>query len=275
MTDAPRRAAHRLAGTARRRLPTTVVETAFGLAARAVDGPTLLPGPPPGPVVCLAPHPDDETIGCGGALARHAERGDPVTVLVATSGERSRAGSEDLAARREAEVVEACTSLGLADPPVLLRLPDGALDEHVAALAERVAGAAAGAATVYVPSLLDPHPDHLAANRAVARAGVDAEVFGYEVWSPAPIDALLEISRVFPRKEQALAGYVTARRRVDYLRTARGLAAYRSSGGGLGGSGYAEGFLTLSAARHAALVAGHGDAEGDRGAKDDGGSARC
>lgn len=262
MPATPRRTVHRLAGAARRRLPTPVVETAFGLAARAVDGPALLPGPPPGPVVCIAPHPDDETIGCGGALARHAERGDAVTVLVATSGERSQADSTDLAARREAEVVEACVSLGLPDPPVLLRLPDGDLSNHVDGLAARIAEAAASAATVYVPSLLDPHGDHLAANRAVARAGLDAQVFGYEVWSPAPVDALLEVTRVFPRKERALAGYATARRRVDYLRTARGLAAYRSSGGGLGGSGYAEGFLTLPASRHAALASG-GDASPD------------
>lgn len=255
MPATPRRTLHRLAGAARRRLPTAVVETAFGLAARAVDGPALLPGPPPGPVVCLAPHPDDETIGCGGALARHADRGDPVTVLVATSGERSGADSDDLAGRREAEVVNACAALGLPDPPVLLRLPDGDLESHVDALAARLADAAANAAAVYVPSLLDPHADHVAANRALARAGLDVQVLGYEVWSPAPVDALLEVTSVFPRKERALAGYATARQRVDYLRTARGLAAYRSAGGGLGGSGYAEGFLTLPAWRHAALTA--------------------
>lgn len=265
MRATPRRTLHRLAGAARRRLPTPVVETAFGLAARAVDGPALLPGPPPGPVVCIAPHPDDETIGCGGALARHAERGDAVTVLVATSGERSQADSDDLAARREAEVVEACVALGLADPPVLLRLPDGDLESHVEALASRIADAAATAATVYVPSLLDPHPDHLAANLAVAQARLNAEILGYEVWSPAPVDALLEVTRVFPRKERALAGYATARRRVDYLRTARGLGAYRSSGGGLGGSGYAEGFLTLPASRHAALTSGGDASPGDAG----------
>lgn len=255
MRDAPRRALHRLAGRARRRLPPAVAEIAAGLAARVVDGPGRLPGPPPGPVVCLAPHPDDETIGCGGALARHADRGDAVTVLVATSGERTAAGGGDVAARREAEVAAACDALGLPDPPRLLRLPDGGLAERVEALAARVAEHAAGAATVYVPSLLDPHRDHLAANVAVARAGLGAQVLGCEVWTPAPVDAVLDVTGVFERKERALACYATARERVDYGRTAGGLAAYRSAAAGMGGVGYAEGFLTLSADRHAALVA--------------------
>ena len=38
-------------------------------------------------VVVIAPHPDDESIGCGGALCRHADAGDRVTVAFLTSGE--------------------------------------------------------------------------------------------------------------------------------------------------------------------------------------------
>ena len=38
-------------------------------------------------VLVIAPHPDDESIGCGGTLCLHARRGDPITVAYLTSGE--------------------------------------------------------------------------------------------------------------------------------------------------------------------------------------------
>jgi len=38
-------------------------------------------------VLIIAPHPDDESIGCGGTLCLHARRGDPMAVVYLTSGE--------------------------------------------------------------------------------------------------------------------------------------------------------------------------------------------
>ncbi len=243
-------AARRVAGE----VPPAVREVGLALGARAIDGPALLPGPPPGPVLVVAPHPDDETIGAGGALARHVERGDVVTVAVLTSGERSSGGSGDVGAAREAECLAACRVLGLPAAPVFLRLPDGDLSAHIEPLAERLIELGRGAAVVYAPSILDPHRDHRAANVGLARAALDAEVYGYEVWSPAPVDVLLDVGSVFARKQRALRCYATALASVDYVRTATGLAAYRSAAGGLAGSGHAEGFVRLSAAEHAAMT---------------------
>jgi LmbE family N-acetylglucosaminyl deacetylase len=229
-----------------------VREVALALAARAADGPALLPGPPPGPVLVVAPHPDDETIGAGGALARHADQRDAVTVLVATSGEATGGGHGNVPAQREAECRAACGDLGVGEP-IFLRLPDRGLTAHVRALADAVRRD--GAATIYCPSPLDPHRDHRAVNEAVALAGLDATVYGYEVWSPAPVDVVLDVGAVYDRKERALRRYATALDAVDYVRAARGLAAYRSVAGGLGGAGFAEGFVRLSTAEHAELVA--------------------
>lgn len=250
-----RRWVHRAARLAVERVSAPVREVALALAARAGDGPALLPGPPPGPILVVAPHPDDETIGAGGALARHALAGDPVTVLVATSGERTSGGgrrARAVAVSREAECRAACADLGVGEP-VFLRLGDGALGDRLRELAAAVGEYGRDARVVYLPSLLDPHRDHRAANAAVAAAGLAADTYGYEVWSPCPVDAVLDVTAVYERKERALRRYATALESVDYVRAARGLATYRSVAGGLGGTGFAEGFLRLPAHEHAAL----------------------
>ena len=251
---AVRRRLHGLARRVAGGVPPAVREVGLALAARSSDGPALLPGPPPGPVLVLAPHPDDETIGAGGAIARHVDRGDDVTVLVATSGEATRGGGDRVPATREAECLAACEALGVERPPVFLRLPDGDLGAHVEALGRQLRAHGAEARVVYAPSVLDPHRDHRAANVGLARAGLDADVYGYEVWSPGPADVLLDVGGVFGRKQRALRCYATALETVDYVRTATGLSAYRSGAAGLGGVGHVEGFLRLEPAEHAALV---------------------
>ncbi len=253
MSPRLRRWAYRASRRSLASMPPGAREVALALAGRRGAVPALLPGPPPGPVLVLAPHPDDETIGAGGTIARHVAAGDPVTVLVATSGERTVGGRGEVAAAREAECRRACADLGSGEP-VFLRLPDGGLAERIDQLAVAAGVLGAGAATVYVPSLLDPHPDHRATNAALARAGLTADVFGYEVWAPGPVDVLLDVTGVYDRKDRALARYRTALDSVDYVRACRGLATYRSAAGGLHGAGHAEGFLRLSAAEHADLA---------------------
>jgi LmbE family N-acetylglucosaminyl deacetylase len=215
------------------RTPPAVREVALALAARAGTGPAVLPGVPPGPVLVVAAHPDDETIGCGGALARHAAAGDTVTVVVATSGEATGGGGRDVAAARERECRAACAALGLG-APVFLRLPDGGLAARTGDLAAALRRLGGAAAVAYVPNLLDPHPDHRAANLALADAGLDAEVLGTEVWSAVPVDAVLDVTGVWERKDRALRCYPVALESVDYVAAAAGLAAHRGITAGLG-----------------------------------------
>ena len=73
-------------------------------------------------VLVIAPHPDDEVLGCGGVLALHAMRGDRVRVVVLTDG---AAGGD--AEAREAETRAAATVLGL-EQVEFLGLEDGGLE---------------------------------------------------------------------------------------------------------------------------------------------------
>ena len=131
------------------------------------------------PTLVLAPHPDDETIGCGGVIARKRAVGTPVRVVIAADG-----GD----AARRAECLEACRRLGVADDSVhFLGLPDGHLAEHRAELESALADALGACPTqVFVPSAIDAHPDHRALAAAVDDLPADAlrgiEVLAYPIW---------------------------------------------------------------------------------------------
>lgn len=237
------------------RLPTSV-RRAINIA-RGIETPhsvACLTGSKP---VVLAPHPDDELIGVGGAMLAHLARGDRPHIIHVTSGERTTGlahlPSAERAPTREAEALAAATKLALTDDDVtFLRLPDGGVDAdepaHVDVLAATLTRLDPD--LVYAPWPLDPHRDHVAVTTALARAisRLDSAptVALYEVWSPVVPTHLVDIGTHLETKLSALGEYRSALESVDYLHTARGLAAYRSAQG-QHGRGYAEAFTVLSA----------------------------
>jgi len=84
-------------------------------------------------ILVVAAHPDDEVLGCGGTIARHADIGDEVHVLIVAEGATSRqlnrnriqASSELSVLAKSAQ--QAGTILGATDVE-LLDLPDNRLD---------------------------------------------------------------------------------------------------------------------------------------------------
>ena len=55
-------------------------------------------------VLVIAPHADDETLGCGGSLLRHAAEGDETSWLIMTDAKESLGYSSDFIKRREDEI---------------------------------------------------------------------------------------------------------------------------------------------------------------------------
>jgi LmbE family N-acetylglucosaminyl deacetylase len=121
-------------------------------------------------LLVVAPHPDDETLGCGGTVARHAEAGDDVCVLVVTDGGSSRAGGigrDEMRQLRAREAVRAMRSLGHVDL-VQLGLPEGRWspeDLHGTLEALLRHGPPS---LIYAPSCVDFHPEHVKVARALA-----------------------------------------------------------------------------------------------------------
>ncbi|OMH32518.1 hypothetical protein BGP79_08605 [Tersicoccus sp. Bi-70] len=142
-------------------------------------------------LIVLAAHPDDETLGAGGLIARAGATGAAVTVVVATQGEASHPDSpthtpERLAALREHEIRAAVARLHPDADVVLLGLPDGRLAAHEDAVTADLHARLGDAGTVLVaPWHLDGHTDHDAAGRAAAAAvtGTAARLLEYPVWA--------------------------------------------------------------------------------------------
>lgn len=145
-------------------------------------------------LLVVAPHPDDETIGCGGLIRRTLAQGGRVAVLVVTDGVASHRHSPShppavLRARRRRETRAAVKALGLrARDLTMLALPDGGLDTLGGRGRARLARALAryaGADVVAMPDPGDAHPDHRNTARAVSPPFRNRRRLTYAVW-PAP-----------------------------------------------------------------------------------------
>lgn len=161
-------------------------------------------------VLVIAPHPDDEVLGCGGMLALHAERGDSVRILICTDG-AGLDGDASLAETRRAECATACAALGLTDTRYL-DFTDGKLADSpdlVARLRTEIDSFAPE--VCYAPSAREYHPDHRAAHRAVRAALDDRAVLTllFGINAPVRTDRLYDTTAVRERKRAALAAYAS------------------------------------------------------------------
>jgi LmbE family N-acetylglucosaminyl deacetylase len=184
-----------------------------------------------GGLVVVAPHPDDESLACGGLIAEGCAQGRSVRVVFVSDGTGSHPNSKKYPERRlrdlrEREAVEAIIELGL-NPfdAVFLRLRDrfvraeGPLaEEKKAAILDCIRQVRAEA--LFVTWRFDPHCDHQASyelTRSVQRSLSGVRLFEYTVWGSAlpsmtPIEKLSEgfrirIDRWEEKKRRAIAAH--------------------------------------------------------------------
>lgn len=130
-------------------------------------------------------HPDDESLGFGGSLAKYAAEGASVHLLTATLGQRGWKGAKEdypgpeaLGAHREAELRAAVKELGVTKLS-LLGYMDGALDEvppedASVAIAEHIVRAKPDVVLTFGPDGVYGHPDHIAISQFTTAAVVRA-----------------------------------------------------------------------------------------------------
>lgn len=137
-------------------------------------------------LLVVAPHPDDEVIGCGGLIARTLEAGGQVTVCVVSDGAGSHPNSPSypphrLRATRRQESLDALAVLGVSSASVhFLDLPDGGSDRwHVPGELNALLTLPWDA--VALPSQYDNHADHRA-TQAMVSARSNTRLLHYLVW---------------------------------------------------------------------------------------------
>ncbi len=186
-------------------------------------------------VLVLAPHQDDETIGCGGALALQVASGRAAAVVILQDGahewETTGMSREALMQLRNEESRQAAAVIHL-DPPVFLNYADlagslpAAIDSVRQILIERQVDA------VFVPFVLDGHPDHRLANYILADALANirrpVRVFEYEVWGLAIPNVIVVIDDVMEQKLAMLSCFHFANQALDYVHATQGLNMYHS-----------------------------------------------
>ena len=193
---------------------------------------------PRGRVLVIAPHADDEVLGCGGALARHIARGDEVEVVVLTDGARGTAdGSIDieLVSQRREEAIAGLAILGVSSYE-FWELPEGHVPDAdvLGALTLRLAMRIASTRPdlVYAPWIGEEHADHFQAAR-LARLGLALSAYeglalGYEVWTPLEPRWLVDISDVWDCKRAAVSEHRSQLAHTDLYGLARANASRRA-----------------------------------------------
>jgi LmbE family N-acetylglucosaminyl deacetylase len=193
----------------------------------------------------IAPHYDDEVLGCGGLVAQLTAAGGVVRALFLTDGGGGGEAVEDREVyrqRRREEAAAVCDLLGLAGCDAL-GLPDGQLDRH---LDEAVQGLRRAILTqrpdlLLVPSPLEISRDHRAAFAALHRllgpvrdASPDQEplrglrILLYEVNHPGHPDLLVDVTAEAPLLEKAMAAYASQEERHPYWNASLGLRRFRT-----------------------------------------------
>jgi len=211
----------------------------------------------------VSPHPDDETLGCGGVMKKLSEKGEKVFVLVMTRGKQGLYSDERIRNVRE-EARKAHAILGVAETK-FLDFPAPELDTiSLAELSRSIAAVISELMidTLYLPHLGDIHHDH----KAVFNAGLVAarpvqqntvrRVYAYETLSetewavPKGSDAFIptrfvNVSDVFTAKLDAMKCFKSQLRDFPNPRSLKAIEALANFRGSTVGFTHAEAFICI------------------------------
>ena len=219
-------------------------------------------------ILVVAPHPDDETLGCGGTLLKHKNSGDQISWLIVTNMHSGDRWPEKQVQTRQEEIRKVTKMYGF-KKTFKLDFPTTKLDsiptnELVAKISDIILDIKPS--VVYLPNHCDIHTDHKITFNAVMscckdfRAPFIKRILMYETLSEtefAPAlkeygfvpNVFVDVSQYFQRKLEIFSEYaseVMASPLPRSLDTLTSLARYRGSRIGVK---FAESFMLLKEVR--------------------------
>lgn len=215
-------------------------------------------------VLVIAPHPDDELLGCGGTLLRHIAEGDRVHWLIVTAMHEKYGFSREAIERRRKQIDQVQAALGVEERHEL-GLPTARLDalpliDVVAAIGKVVSKVQPK--TLYIPNETDVHSDHGVVSTAAKSCGKwfrypsVKNIYGYETPSETdfslppggpgmPLQRFVDISRYLEDKLNILQIYADEMGDFPFPRSVRAIQALAEVRGAAAGCKAAEAFQVL------------------------------
>ena len=215
-------------------------------------------------VLCVAPHPDDETLGCGGTLLKHKNDGDQIHWLIVTNISPKAGFAKSKVVARQKEVAQVAKAYGFAGVHKL-DLPTAQLDQVAKkTLIEKIAKVIAEVKpqVVYLPGRFDAHSDHkitFDAFMSVAktfRAPFIERILMCEIISEtefAPLSpqtafipySLSDISKFLDKKIAIMKMYKGEMAAHPFPRSEQNIRAVATHRGAMAGVKYAEAFMIV------------------------------
>jgi len=192
-------------------------------------------------ILVIAPHPDDESIGCGGLLSKYSQQCE---VWLLTDGRL--AGEGDVRAiieTRKKEFEREMEFLGISRYR-MFNVPDQQLCEADDLFQQEDLNVFS---KIFVTNSKDNHPDHALAYSIIQKSliskGVMLELYQYEVTTPfAKASHYLNISDCIDKKIEAISLNESQVEMVDYCQIGKSLSSYRAETMGIKG-GFVEQYL--------------------------------
>ncbi|MEW6102598.1 MAG: PIG-L deacetylase family protein [bacterium] len=172
-------------------------------------------------ILVLAPHPDDEAIGCGGTIYKHTKRGGLAKIVYITSSSDTRTKE----AKKSASVLNVRDFEFWGFSQRGLREEEDELNDRL-----YIEISSYKPEIIFLPFLIDNHPDHHALNasfqKCCQKGCFKGMVYSYPIWLPVYPNVLIDISDVWEIKKASIESYLSEINTRDYVGMAEGIARY-------------------------------------------------